>query len=54
MPLSPPVVASKLTPKGKMPLSLRLGTGLPVAATVKLFDVPMVNVVALALVMAGA
>ena len=39
---------------GSAPLSLKVGVGLPVAVTVKEPAVPTVNVVLLALVMAGA
>src|SRR6267378_2489101 len=54
VPLSTPVPAVKVTPPGRAPVSLKVGAGKPVAATVKLPAVPTVNVVLLALVMAGA
>ena len=38
-----------MTPLGRVPVSLSVGAGLPVAVTVKLPAVPTVNVVALAL-----
>ena len=40
-----------VTPPGSAPLSLSVGVGKPVVVTVKLPDVPTVNVVLLALVM---
>jgi hypothetical protein len=48
-----PVAALKLTPEGSGPLSLNAGAGLPVAVTVKLPAVPVVNVTLLMLVIAG-
>jgi hypothetical protein len=42
------------TPLGKAPLSLRLAVGWPLAVIVNVPAVPTVNVVLLALVMAGA
>src|SRR5207245_3753352 len=54
VPLSTPVVALNVTPLGKVPVSLKVGVGKPVAVTVKLPAVPTVNVVLLALVMVGA
>jgi len=54
VPLSTPVVALNVTPLGSVPLSLRVGVGKPVAVTVNEPAVPTVNVVLLALVMAGA
>ena len=45
----------KVTPAGSVPLvRLRVGVGEPVVVTVKLPGVPLVKVVALALVKAGA
>src|SRR5207245_7880099 len=49
-----PVLVLKVTPEGNVPASLKVGAGKPVAVTVKLPAVPTVNVVLLALVMAGA
>jgi hypothetical protein len=45
---------TNVTPLGSAPLSLTDGVGVPVAVTVKLPAVPTVNVVLLALVIAGA
>jgi hypothetical protein len=42
-----------VTPLGRVPLSLRVGVGDPVAVTVNVPAVPTVNVVLLALVIAG-
>jgi hypothetical protein len=53
VPLSTPVDALKVTPVGKVPVSLRVGAGVPVAVTVKVPAVPTVNVVLAPLVMAG-
>ena len=53
VPLSTPVVALNVTPLGSVPLSLRVGVGEPVAVNVNEPAVPTVNVVLLALVMAG-
>ena len=47
-------VASKVTPAGRAPVSVRVGAGVPVAVTGKLKAVPRVTVSELALVMAGA
>ena len=44
----------KVTPAGSVPARLRVGVGEPAVVTVKLPGVPVVKVVALALVMAGA
>ena len=44
----------KATPGGNVPDSLKVGTGDPVAVTVKLPAVPTVNVALLTLVIAGA
>jgi len=54
VPLKTPVVELNVTPLGNVPLSLRVGVGTPVAATVNEPEVPTVNVVLLALVIAGA
>src|SRR5579872_4006591 len=54
VPLSRPVEVSKVIPEGRVPDSVKVGAGDPVAVTVKLPDVPAVNVAAPALVMAGA
>ena len=43
-----------VTPPGRAPLSLTVGVGEPVVVTVNVPDAPVVNVVAAALVMAGA
>jgi len=52
VPLSTPA-ALNVTPLGSVPLSLRVGVGKPVAVTGNEPAVPTVNVVLLALVMAG-
>jgi len=44
----------KLTPVGRVPASVIVGVGKPVAVTVKVLEVPVAKVVLLALVMAGA
>jgi hypothetical protein len=44
----------KVTPAGSVPVSLKVGAGIPVAVAVKDPTAPTVNVVAAALVMAGA
>lgn len=44
----------KVTPLGRVPVSVRLGVGEPVVVTVKLPALPVVKVVLAALVMAGA
>ena len=54
VPLSTPVAALNVTPPGKVPVSLRLGVGTPLAVTVKLPALPTVKVVLVALVIAGA
>ena len=54
VPLSTPLDALKVTPAGNAPDSLRVGAGDPLAVTVKLPALPTVNVVLLALVIAGA
>ena len=46
--------ATKVTPDGSTPVSLSEGVGTPVVETVKLLEMPVVNVVAAALVIAGA
>ena len=53
MPLSTPVVASKVTPDGRVPVRLKVGAGKPLAVGVKLPAVPTAKVVALALVKAA-
>jgi hypothetical protein len=53
VPLSTPA-EDKVTPLGRVPLSLNVGAGKPVAVTVKEPAVPTLNVVLLALVIAGA
>jgi hypothetical protein len=56
VPLRVPVpfpLSLNVTPLGSAPVSLSEGVGLPVAVTVKLPAVPTVNVVLLALVIAG-
>ena len=50
----PFALVTNVTPLGSAPLSLTDGVGVPVAVTVKLPAVPTVNVVLLALVIAGA
>ena len=47
-------LSTKVTPAGKVPVSLIPGVGLPVAVTVKAPAVPAVNEAVLALVIAGA
>ena len=47
-------MATNVTPLGSAPVSVRVGAGVPVVVTVKLPAVPAVNVVLLALVIAGA
>src|SRR5207247_1575276 len=54
VPASAPVAAVKVTPAGRAPLSVSVGAGKPLAATVKEPAVPVVKVVLLALVKAGA
>src|SRR2546427_13274433 len=54
VPLRTPVVVLNVTPVGSVPVSLNVGAGNPVAVTVNVPTVPTVNVVLLALVMAGA
>jgi hypothetical protein len=45
---------TNVTPLGSVPVSVKVGVGDPVAVTVKLPAAPTVNVVLLALVIAGA
>ena len=47
-------LSTKVTPEGSAPVSLSAGVGNPVVVTVKVPAVPVVNVVASALVIAGA
>jgi hypothetical protein len=54
VPPSTPVVEFKVTPAGNAPVSLNVGAGNPVAATVKVPNVPTVNVVLFPLVITGA
>lgn len=53
VPLRTPVLALNVTPFGKLPVMLSVGVGLPEAVTVKVPDVPTVNVAVAALVTAG-
>jgi hypothetical protein len=48
-----PVAAVKVTPAGRVPVTLKVGAGVPVAVTVKVPAVPTVNVVVPALVIVG-
>ena len=50
----PSPLSANVTPPGRAPLSLTVGVGKPVVVTVNVPDAPVVNVVAAALVMAGA
>ncbi len=50
----PSSFAANVTPEGSTPVSLSKGVGTPVVVTVKLLEMPVVNVVAAALVIAGA
>ena len=54
VPDSAPVVELRATPLGRVPVSLKVGAGKPLAVTVKVPVVPTVKVVELAEVMAGA
>jgi hypothetical protein len=54
VPLSTPVEALNVTPLGKVPASLSVGGGKPVAVTVNVPASPTVKLVVLALVIAGA
>jgi len=54
VPLNTPVATLKVTPLGKVPDSLRLGAGKPVAVTVNEPAAPTVKVALLALVIADA
>jgi hypothetical protein len=47
-------LSTNVTPLGSAPVSVSDGVGVPVVVTIKLPAVPTVNVVLLALVMAGA
>ena len=53
VPASTPVAGVKVTADGNDPARDRLGVGVPVAETVKVPGAPTVNVVVLALVIAG-
>ena len=48
------MVALRVTPVGRVPVSAKVGAGLPVAVTVKVPAVPTAKVVELPEVMAGA
>jgi Na+-transporting NADH:ubiquinone oxidoreductase subunit NqrA len=50
----PRMPAANVTPVGSAPNSVMVGTGVPVAVTINEPTVPTVNVVLLALVIAGA
>src|SRR5207244_2619047 len=50
----PLVLSVKVTPLGSAPLRVIAGVGVPVVVTVNVFEVPTVNVVVLADVIAGA
>src|SRR5579872_1035194 len=54
VPASTPVELLNVTPDGSDPVSVNVGAGSPVAVTLKVPGVPEVNVVLLALVIAGA
>ncbi len=54
VPLRTPVVVLNVTPAGSVPVSLNVGAGVPVAATVNVPGVPTVKVVLPALVITGA
>jgi hypothetical protein len=54
VPESTPVVLLKVTPAGNAPATENVGAGKPVAVTVNVPAVPTLNMVALALVIAGA
>ena len=49
----PSRLSTKVTPDGRVPVSVIDGVGLPVVVTVKVSAVPAVKAVALALVIAG-
>ena len=53
VPDSTPVVALRVTPLGRVPVSVKVGAGLPVAVTVKVPAVPTAKVVAFPEVMVG-
>ena len=50
----PSLLSSNVTPVGKVPVSVSVAVGTPVVVTVNVPDVPVVNVVLLAMVIAGA
>ena len=54
VPDSTPVVALSDTPLGRVPVSAKVGAGLPLAVTVKVPALPTVKVVELPEVMVGA
>jgi hypothetical protein len=54
VPESTPVVLLSVTPEGRFPISLKVGAGVPVAITVKVPELPLVNVTWLAEVICGA
>src|SRR5260221_555663 len=54
VPARTPVAGVNVTPAGNAPVTDSVGDGVPVAVTVKVPAPPTVNVVALALVIAGA
>ena len=54
VPLNTPVAVLNVTPAGKVPDSLRVGDGAPVAVTVNVPAEPTVKVVLFTLVMAAA
>ena len=54
VPASAPVAGVKVTPGGRVPDWVKVGAGVPEAATVKVPEVPTVKVVEVALVKAGA
>ena len=49
----PLTLSTNVTPLGRAPLSLSVGVGKPVVVTVNVPNVPVVNVAATALVIAG-
>ena len=50
----PLLFPTKVTPAGRAPVSVSVGAGYPVVVTEKVPGAPVVNVVQVALVMAGA
>ena len=54
VPESTPVVVLSVTPEGSAPVSEKIGAGKPIAVTVKVPAVPVVNVVVFAEVITGA